>query len=515
MNNQKNPYSQDIEVDRFTIEKVESVSEQCYGDDIITCPIDDIKKQIDDMCPRTARDICLEIIERGPSSFNKLNHVAFQMICNKYVNKVYDENIIIIELNILDCIGEEKKVKIPVFRKDSLNVIRKFVANKCNIIKENYIKVSFDENEIFNLKSSFKDLGIKNDDSFNIQIQIPEFEMLPFHVKGEIIHSLRARRFSLVNRIFSSENIFRPENKNYRHSVSEIMEDLREANPDVKDKILKVEQDLIIDEDYPYKIIGDLNLGEDVNLYDVGLIILPDNFGELQVGGNLALFNNQLTTLPDSFGELQVGGDLDLDNNQLTTLPDSFGNLTVGGDLWLRYNQLTTLPDSFGNLTVVGGRLSLDNNQLTTLPDSFGDLTVDSLYLWNNQLTTLPDSFGNLTVDKDLLLCYNQLTTLPDSFGNLTVGEDFYLRLDNNQLTTLPDSFGNLTVGEDLRLDYNQLTTLPDSFGNLTLGNVVTLWNNQLTTLPDSFGNLTLGEDLLLDKPGDPFWDEDTDIYGL
>ena len=59
---------------------------------------------------------------------------------------------------------------------------------------------------------------------------------------------------------------------------------------------------------------------------------------------NWQLFQKGLVALPESMGDLTLTGHLYLRKNQLTKLPESFGSLTVGGDLDLFWNQLRRLP---------------------------------------------------------------------------------------------------------------------------------------------------------------------------
>ena len=57
-----------------------------------------------------------------------------------------------------------------------------------------------------------------------------------------------------------------------------------------------------------------------LNLYEEGVISLPENIDQLTALTHLTLSFNQLTYLPDSIGQLTALTHLNLDNNYLTSL---------------------------------------------------------------------------------------------------------------------------------------------------------------------------------------------------
>ena len=76
------------------------------------------------------------------------------------------------------------------------------------------------------------------------------------------------------------------------------------------------------------------------NLYNLGLVELPEELCDLTITGDLYLNRNQITALPQSIGGMRIGRDLWLSNNRIATVPASMAQITVGGTLILEDNPM-------------------------------------------------------------------------------------------------------------------------------------------------------------------------------
>eukprot|EP00656_Telonema_subtile_P036486 TRINITY_DN40490_c0_g1_i1.p1 TRINITY_DN40490_c0_g1~~TRINITY_DN40490_c0_g1_i1.p1 ORF type:complete len:678 (-),score=149.85 TRINITY_DN40490_c0_g1_i1:319-2352(-) len=254
------------------------------------------------------------------------------------------------------------------------------------------------------------------------------------------------------------------ETNRHREAVDVVIGDVLALNPDVLEEELR--------EELIFRQVGTETMLEEWNMYEVGLVQLPESFGTVRANEEVTLMGNKLTRLPESFCGIRVRGHLVLSYNMLAELPESFGRLQVGGSLDLSYNQLSTLPESIGSIRV-GGGFFLTDNQLVQLPQTFGSVRVGQhLKLDGNLLTSLPDSFCGLRLPGYCYLHNNRLCSLPSGFGQLQVQGDLWLH--NNCLTGLPDSFGQITVRGCLVLaasgaDLGCAAEVPKEFPNVRL----------------------------------------------
>ena len=227
MNNQKSPYSQDIEVDRFTIEHFTGSNEHCYGEETITCPDAD-----------------------------------------------EDENIVVIELNIVDI----DTIKIPLFKTASFNVIRKFMSNKYNV-KQFSIIVNFGDDIISDYTELLEDYGLED----NARLVIHFYK----HTVREVIESLEQVNDD-VNFEFNFRNIHIDEEHD-PHTIIGSLDLSARGIIQLPDNWgdLNITGDLYL-EDNDLETLPDsfcdLNIGGDVMLAHNHLKTLPDNFGELSIG---------------------------------------------------------------------------------------------------------------------------------------------------------------------------------------------------------------------------------------
>ncbi len=109
---------------------------------------------------------------------------------------------------------------------------------------------------------------------------------------------------------------------------------------------------------------------------------------------------------------------LDLGEMGISTLPDDFGALGALHTLYLSDNALSSLPVSLAGLTQLR-YINLDRNALTALPAEIAQCqNLKWLRLNNNALTTLPSEIGSLQLER-LYLRHNKLTSLPASIQEL------------------------------------------------------------------------------------------------
>jgi Leucine-rich repeat (LRR) protein len=163
---------------------------------------------------------------------------------------------------------------------------------------------------------------------------------------------------------------------------------------------------------------------------------MNSNLNSLQQVENLELKNLGLIMLPDGLQRLENLKELDISENSLHLIPHWIGNLTKLEHLIVNMNKLFFLPDSvreLKNLKV----LHLYNNNFTKLPEVIKDLTnLETLDFGFTLITKVPDWIGNLSLLKDLAFPYAPVEQFSKSAGQLKKLER--LDLSHTKLASLP-----------------------------------------------------------------------------
>ena len=109
-----------------------------------------------------------------------------------------------------------------------------------------------------------------------------------------------------------------------------------------------------------------------------------------RVKSSLELYGLGLKVLPSEIAQCTQLTSLNLSYNQLSTLPVALGALTELELLFLENNQFRTLPDTIGSFKKLK-RLFVNNNKFCLLPGTIGSFPqLEWLYIRNNQLGSLP-----------------------------------------------------------------------------------------------------------------------------
>ena len=111
---------------------------------------------------------------------------------------------------------------------------------------------------------------------------------------------------------------------------------------------------------------------------------------------SLDLSNLGLSTLPENFGSLEKLKWLFLDDNKLTTLPESISNLQELRGLYIKGNHLSSLPSGICALENLR-ELDLSENSLSEIPSEIEKLQqLSELHLSSNKLKSLPVELSQL-----------------------------------------------------------------------------------------------------------------------
>ena len=182
-----------------------------------------------------------------------------------------------------------------------------------------------------------------------------------------------------------------------------------------------------------------------LNLYAMGIEVIPSDIGELDRLESLVLGNNRIKSMPKAVEALTALTFLDLSGNRLETLPDGF-RLTRLNRIDLGRNLLTALPV---NIDVTNLEfLFLDSNRIRTLPPDFRYLkALNTLRVDGNLLDSLPSDIGANESLRRLNAKGNAIRTVPASLMELPL---LYLNLGDNRLCGL-DSTGADPIPEAMQ----------------------------------------------------------------
>lgn len=168
----------------------------------------------------------------------------------------------------------------------------------------------------------------------------------------------------------------------------------------------------------------------DLNLYNAGLVSLPDRISRLRHLNVLDLYYNKLTELPKSIGRLRRLEQLALAHNQLKQLPESIGRLKNLQTLYAHHNQLSNLPESLPGLVRLR-ILDVGYNWFSTVPLSVSKLqSLEEMDLSGNNLQELPAALTQLTQLKKLYLRQNPVVRPANATVSVT---NVISRLEANQ----------------------------------------------------------------------------------
>ena len=152
-----------------------------------------------------------------------------------------------------------------------------------------------------------------------------------------------------------------------------------------------------------------------LNIFDLGITILPNNLASLQKLSSLDLERNNFENFPDGLDKLTSLKNLNVSENKLKEQSSSVGRLTNLTSLWLYDNEITKIPQSLGTLTNLE-LLDLRGNKLTTddLDPIWQLRNLKYLSLESNNLKSLPEYLDTLTDLEVLLVGHNPLESFPD-----------------------------------------------------------------------------------------------------
>ena len=266
-------------------------------------------------------------------------------------------------------------------------------------------------------------------------------------------------------------------------SQKEVLLKIAEANPGKFD--WKHEDNL---SDWPAVTINGQGQVVELNMFAVGLTVLPPEIGQLTSLQKLYLRENDLSTLPAEIGKLVVLQELNLINNNFEALPAEIGQLIALQRLQMDGNDLQALPPEIGQLSNLQF-LRLPDNNLTEIPPEIGQLSnLQELILRRNSLFFLPTEISLLSKLQLLNLSDNQLSNLPGGIGGLSNLQ--HLDLDVNKLATLPPEIGQLQSLQSLELYSNSLSAIPSEIGQLINLEVLVINDNLLIEIPSQIGQL-------------------------
>ncbi|KAF0685059.1 Aste57867_22987 [Aphanomyces stellatus] len=163
-----------------------------------------------------------------------------------------------------------------------------------------------------------------------------------------------------------------------------------------------------------------LTAGQELNLADLHLSVLPSQIMRMSTLRTLNLRNNCLISLPVDFVEsFPLLETLNLAQNQLTHLPPDIGGLQKLKKCFIQDNHLKSLPMSLMSCNKLE-ELFAQHNTICEIPEEFALLSsLQSLSVADNELKTLPKALNSLVKLKLVDLSGNALTEVPEHLRRL------------------------------------------------------------------------------------------------
>jgi hypothetical protein len=161
-----------------------------------------------------------------------------------------------------------------------------------------------------------------------------------------------------------------------------------------------------------------------LDLSDMGLVVVPETIKELAYLEVLKLSDNNLARLPDHIGSFRCLKYLDLRYNRLTVLPEAIGDLTALEHLNVRGNELSVIPQSIGKMGLLSF-LDLSYNRLSQLPETINELRhLAHCNIKGNNLQVVSEKIAGLNESKRLSIL-GHIEQVVELTGKNGLSEDF------------------------------------------------------------------------------------------